>query len=70
MKVEESRSKILLMGTLIGAGLGLATAVLLAREAEQDNGELNITTGDILRTATAVVGTMRGVAALGKSAGK
>lgn len=70
MKVEESKSQILLMGTLIGAGVGLATALLLAREAEQDNGELNLTAGDILRTATTIFGAMRGVAALGKGGGK
>ncbi|MGB1253335.1 MAG: hypothetical protein ACPG8W_22170 [Candidatus Promineifilaceae bacterium] len=70
MKIEESRSQILLIGTLVGAGLGLITSILLAREAEQDNGELNITAGDILRTATTLVGAMRGVASLGKGGGK
>lgn len=59
------KTKLLVAGTLLGAIVGLVTAVLLARAAEEDGSEFNMTTGDILKVALSVVGTMRGIAALG-----
>ena len=61
------KPKLLVMGTFLGASLGLATAFLLAREAEQKYGQedLSISAGDILKTSLGVITTVRSVASLG-----
>lgn len=68
MDSELNKPKLYMLGVLTGAVVGLATAVLLVRTAEEDNGQLNVTTSDVLKTALGVVTTMRSVAALGKTA--
>ncbi len=62
------KPRLLVMGTFIGAGLGLVTAFMLAREAEQRSDEednLSISAGDILKTSLGVITTARSVASLG-----
>lgn len=60
------KNKTLLVGALVGALVGLGTAYLLARTAEESGGgPPEITTGDAIKTAIGVVGIMRGIAALG-----
>lgn len=64
------KSKFLISGALVGALVGLATAYLLARAAEEDGqGPPQVNTMDAIRVAMGVIGTMRGVAALGKRTG-
>lgn len=60
------KTKFLLIGTVVGALLGFATAFLMARSAEEDgDGPPQVGTMDALRVAAGVIGTMRGVASLG-----
>lgn len=64
---ENWKTRLLISGALIGGLIGLATAFLLARAAEeQGDGPPQIKTMDAIRIAAGVVGTMRGVAALGR----
>ena len=60
---------MLLVGAVSGAVIGAGTAYLLLRTAEENDSEQppQINTSDILRTVVGVVGTMRGIAALGKN---
>ncbi|HFC12239.1 MAG TPA: hypothetical protein ENJ56_05290 [Anaerolineae bacterium] len=62
------KPKLMIIGTLLGAGVGLVTASLLARAAEE-GGDLELNGGDLLKTALGVVTTMRSVAALGAGIG-
>lgn len=64
---ENWKTRLLIGGALIGGLIGLATAFLLARAAEeQGDGPPQIKTMDAIRIAAGVVGTMRGIAALGR----
>lgn len=57
--------KILLIGTALGALIGLGTAYLLARTAEEnDEGPPKIKTGDALKAGINIIGVMRGIASL------
>jgi hypothetical protein len=57
--------KVLIIGTAIGALVGLGTAYLLARTAEESHDGLpKIKTGDALKIGINVIGVMRGIAAL------
>lgn len=59
--------KTYVIGGLVGAALGLTTAFLLAHSAEQkQQGPPQVAAGDILKLGVAVIGVMRGVAALGE----
>lgn len=60
------KNKTLIVGAVVGALIGLGTAYLLARTAEESGGgPPEISTGEAIRTAIGVVGIMRGIAALG-----
>lgn len=60
------KTKFLLVGTAVGAIVGLGTAYLLARTAEETNsGPPQITTGDAIKVGVSIVGVMRGIASLG-----
>lgn len=60
------KPKFLVAGTAVGAILGLGTAYLLARTAEENNsGPPQITTADALKAGVSVIGVVRGIAALG-----
>ena len=59
------KTKVLIIGTAIGALVGLGTAYLLARTAEENHdGPPKIKTGDALKVGVNVIGVMRGIASL------
>lgn len=60
------KNKTLIVGAVVGALIGLGTAYLLARTAEESGGgPPEISTGEAIKTAIGVVGIMRGIASLG-----
>ena len=60
------QTRFLLIGTVVGALVGGATAYMLIRSAEQKQaGPPRISTGDALKTVVGVIGLMRGIASLG-----
>ncbi len=60
------KTRVIVIGTLIGAVTGLGTAYLLIRTAEEKRGgRPHISTGDALKAALGLVGVVRGIAALG-----
>jgi TRAP-type C4-dicarboxylate transport system permease large subunit len=61
------KPKLYMAGIAIGALVGLGTAYLLARTAEENGmgGPPAISTGDAIKSAIGVVGIMRGIASLG-----
>ncbi|MEJ2746794.1 MAG: hypothetical protein P8183_02590 [Anaerolineae bacterium] len=59
------KTKILLIGAGLGAVVGLATAYLLARTAEENHdGPPQIKTSDAIKIGVNVIGVVRGIAAL------
>lgn len=61
------KTKFMLIGTAVGALVGLGTAYLMARSAEETaGGPPTITTADALKAGVSVIGVVRGIAALGK----
>ncbi|MCA9950758.1 MAG: hypothetical protein KDE48_14005 [Anaerolineales bacterium] len=63
---ENWKTKTLIVGTVVGAGVGLGTAFLLTRSSEnQRGGPPEISAIDLLKVAVAVIGVVRGIAALG-----
>lgn len=60
------KTNLLLIGTIGGALIGAGTAYLLARSAEGNRGgPPEISTKDLLSTGIAIIGVIRGIAALG-----
>ena len=60
------KTNLLLVGTIGGALIGAGTAYLLARSAESNRGgPPEIATKDLLSTGIAIIGVIRGIAALG-----
>jgi hypothetical protein len=68
MHTNPSKTQLIIAGTVLGAALGLVTAIMLARSAEEQGREVRITAGDMFKIALSLVGTMRGVATIGASA--
>ncbi len=63
---ENWKTKILITGTVVGAAVGLGTAFLLSRSSESNRGgPPDVTPVDLLKVAVAVIGVVRGIAALG-----
>jgi len=63
---EGWQTRILLVGTVLGALIGAGTAYLLIRTADEKHaGPPKISTGDAVKTVIGVVGLMRGIASLG-----
>ncbi|MEW5989688.1 MAG: hypothetical protein AB1791_23945 [Chloroflexota bacterium] len=61
------KARILVMGVLVGAAVGLGAAYLLARAAEeQQGGPPTIKTMDAIKAAISVIGVVRGIASLGE----
>ncbi|MCP4425433.1 MAG: hypothetical protein GY803_13145 [Chloroflexi bacterium] len=59
------KTKVLLIGATLGAAVGLGTAYLMVRTAEEnDAGPPKIKTGDALKAGVNIVGLVRGIAAL------
>jgi hypothetical protein len=60
------KTRVLITGGVLGALAGLSTAYLLARAAEEKgNGPPQISTSDGIKMAIAIIGVVRGIAALG-----
>lgn len=60
------KPKVLVIGAVLGAVIGLGTAYLMARAAEESRGgPPEISTADLLKAGLAIFGTMRGIASLG-----
>jgi len=60
------KTKMLIGGALLGAGVGLATSYLLSRTIDEKGGDRpDINTMDALKAMVGVIGVMRGIAALG-----
>ncbi|MBP6471791.1 MAG: hypothetical protein KBE23_08600 [Chloroflexi bacterium] len=58
--------KLLVIGTVAGALIGLGTAYLMARTSEENvGGPPEISTADALRIGINAIGLIRGIAALG-----
>lgn len=67
LRTNNWKTKFLLIGTAVGAAVGLGTAYLLTRTADEANsGPPQITTSDALKAGVSIVGVIRGIAALGK----
>ena len=66
--IRSWKTKFLVAGTTVGAIVGLGTAYLLARTAEENSagGPPTITTTDALKAGVSVIGVIRGIASLGK----
>lgn len=63
---EGWQTRVLLVGTVVGALIGAATAYLMIRTAEEkQSGPPKITTGDAVKSVVGVIGVMRGIASLG-----
>jgi len=60
------KTKMIVGGVALGAGVGLATAYLLSRTIEERGGDTpDINTMDALKAVIGVIGVVRGIAALG-----
>ncbi|HSG45028.1 MAG TPA: hypothetical protein VLA72_17915 [Anaerolineales bacterium] len=60
-----NRNKTLLFGTLIGAATGLIAAMMLHRNAERNEKETAITSGEGMKLGMLVFGLLRAIASLG-----
>ncbi len=68
---ENWRTTFYLGGTIIGALIGLATAYLMVRSAEEQGGQPpKISTADAVRIGVSTIGLVRGIAVLGDNPGK
>ncbi|GAB4267148.1 MAG: hypothetical protein Kow0080_08990 [Candidatus Promineifilaceae bacterium] len=67
-QVSNWKTKILLAGTIAGAIIGLGTAYLMVRTAEENNtnGLPAISTKDALKIGVSIIGVARGIADLGR----
>ena len=61
----ENKNKTLIAGALIGAVTGLLAAMLLQRNAEKNEKETALTTGEGLKLGVLVFGLLRAIASLG-----
>ncbi len=59
-----NRTKVLVVGTLIGAVVGLAGAFLLVRNLERDGKEIKISSGEGLRLGVLLLTLLRQIASL------
>lgn len=60
------KTKTYIIGAVAGALIGLGTAFLLARSAdERGGGPPEVSTGDFLKVGVGIIGLIRGIAALG-----
>jgi gas vesicle protein len=58
----ENKNKTLIAGALIGAITGLIAAMLLQRQAERNERETALTTGEGLKLGALVFGLLRAIA--------
>jgi hypothetical protein len=60
-----TKNKILLFGSLIGAVTGLLAAMLLNRRVQEDTTEIVISPGEGMKVGVLVFGLLRAIASLG-----
>jgi hypothetical protein len=66
MTDQQWKTKTLILGAIVGAILGVGTAYLMNRTAEESGGgPPSITTGDAVKAAIGIIGVVRGIASLG-----
>jgi hypothetical protein len=58
------RTKVLIVGTLVGAVVGLVGALLLVRNLERDGKEIKISSGEGLRLGVLLLTLLRQIASL------
>ncbi|MDX1416271.1 MAG: hypothetical protein R3293_18885 [Candidatus Promineifilaceae bacterium] len=64
--VDNWKTKTYIIGAVAGALIGLGTAFLMTRSAdERGGGPPEVSTGDLLKVGVGVIGLVRGIAALG-----
>jgi hypothetical protein len=56
---ESWKNKVLIVGTLVGALLGLGAGFLYIRTAEEVGGRREISAGQVLKLAVAALGVVR-----------
>lgn len=65
-KVDNSKPKVLIIGAVLGALVGLGAAFLLTQNAEKEGKSPQISTGDGVKLGVLVMGLLRTVATLGE----
>ena len=63
---QQWKSKVLLLGGVIGAAVGVGTTYLLVKQAERKGEPLKLGTGEGLRLGMLVLGMLRQVSSLGE----
>ena len=63
--MNQSNSRVLLFGALIGAVTGLAAALILQRRAEKTGTEISLSTGEGIQLGVMIMGLLRAISALG-----
>lgn len=59
------QSRFLVVGTIVGAIAGLASAWMLVKSAEKKGGPPEISSADLLKSTVGIIGIVRGIASLG-----
>jgi hypothetical protein len=63
MKMRSSqRSKVMIVGAIIGALTGIGAAYVLLQRAEKNDSEMSLTTGEGLRLGFIILGLLRSIA--------
>lgn len=60
----DQRNKVLLIGALAGAAMGIVAAMMLQRRAERTGTEISLSTGEGIQLGMMALGLIRAVAAL------
>ena len=60
----DQRSRVLLIGALAGAAMGVIAAMMLQRRAERAGTEISLSTGEGVQLGMMALGLIRAVAAL------
>lgn len=63
---KKSKTKTMVLGTIIGAFAGAASAYLLINRAEDEEDKLQFTPGEGIQVGLGLLGLMRLIAGLGK----
>ena len=66
----DNKIKTLIIGGVAGAALGLASAFLLTRRAEETGTDITVNAGDGLRLSVMIIGLLRAIADLGEDDSK
>lgn len=63
---QDSKTKILVIGTVIGALAGAASAFLLIKRAESEDADPKLSAGEGIQVGLGLLGLMRLIAGFGK----